>query len=192
MFTVRVRLPNRLKVLVSAAAKRAGTTVSQFMLDAIAEKTIRIDRSKSLQDLADDRFARILASGEALPWKTVRAKLAAMRSEVLGKATLRAAARLGIHHPRLARVLGITSRSISRLGRGTYALKVNSRSWRRALLVVRLHRALETIMAGDPEAMRSWFRSHHTELRATPALCLTTAAGLAKVTHYVEAALAKV
>lgn len=126
------------------------------------------------------------------PWSTVRAKLIAMRSEVLGKATLRAGLCLGIRRPRLARLLGITPNSISRLARGTYALKVNSRSWERASLVVRLHRALETIMAGDLKAMRSWLRSPNTDLGATPASRLTTAAGLAKVTHYVESSLAKV
>lgn len=191
MTTIRVRLPNRLKALVSAAAKRSGTTVEHFILDAIAEKTIRIDRSKSFKDLADERFARILASGETIPWRTVRAKLVAMRSEVLAKAVLCAAVHLGIRRPGLARLLGIKPNSISRLARGTYVLKVNSRSWARAMLVVRLHRALETIMAGDPEAVRSWLGSHNTDLRATPASCLTTAVGLAHVTLYVESSLAK-
>lgn len=121
----------------------------------------------------------------------MHAKLAEMKSGVLGKAVLRAAAGLGVRRSRLARLLGITPDSISRLARGAYTLKVNSRSWARAVLVVRLHRALETIMAGDPEAMRSWLRSHNTYLRATPASCLTTAAGLAKLTHYVESSLAK-
>lgn len=78
------------------------------------------------------------------------------RPKVLGKAVLRAADVLGIEPPRLTNVLGVSISSISRLSRGVYSLKSNKKSWELAVLVVRLYQGLESIMAGDEIAMRSW------------------------------------
>ena len=59
------------------------------------------------------------------------------RSEILGKAVLRAAAVLGIEPARLTKVLGVSASSISRLSRGAYSLKRTKKSWELAVLVVR-------------------------------------------------------
>mgnify|MGYP001587530487 CR=1 FL=1 len=91
------------------------------------------------------------------------------RSEVPGKAVLRAAAALGIEKTHLAKVLGVSTGSISRLSRGVYSLKSNKKSWELAVLVVRLYQGLEAIMAGDEIAMRSWMWNLNTALHATPA-----------------------
>lgn len=113
-------------------------------------------------------------------------------ARVLGKAVLCVAHALDLGPTRLARALGVRPRSILRLSRGTYSLRNNSKSWTRAVLLVRLHRDLESIMACDEVAMRAWMRSPNTALHARPVVLIVTAAGLAKVASYVESSRARV
>jgi len=114
------------------------------------------------------------------------------RPEVLGKAVLRAANVLGIEPARLAQVLGVSTSSISRLSRGAYSLKETQKSWELAVLVVRLYQGLETIMAGDEIAIRSWMWNPNTALHATPAEHIATEQGLVDVVGYVESSRARV
>lgn len=113
------------------------------------------------------------------------------RSKVLGKSVLRAAAVLGIEPARLAQVLGVSTSSISRLSRDAYPLKETKKSWELSVLVVRLYQGLETIMAGDEVAMRSWMWSPNTALHGTPAEHIVTVSGLVGIVEYVESYLAR-
>lgn len=107
------------------------------------------------------------------------------RSRVLGTAVLRAAGALGIEQTRLAQVLGVSTRTISRLSRGTYSLK-KTKSWKLAVLLVCLYQGLETIMAGDEIAIRSWMWNPNTALHSKPAEHIITVSGLMDVVQYVE------
>jgi hypothetical protein len=114
------------------------------------------------------------------------------RPEVPGKAVLRAAAMLDINPPHLAQVLGVSASSISRLSHGTYSLKSTKKSWELAVLVVRLHQALESIMACDEVAMRSRMWNTNTDIHGTPAEHIATVQGLVDVVGYVESSRARV
>ena len=72
MSTTTIRLSDDLKTRVAAAAKRAGTTAHGFMIDAIAEKIAQEENRASYLAEADDRYARIIASGETIPWADMR------------------------------------------------------------------------------------------------------------------------
>lgn len=111
---------------------------------------------------------------------------------VLGKAVLRAAAVLGIEPARLAQVLGVSTSSITRLSSGTYSLKSTKKSWELAVLMVRLYQGLESIMAGDEIAMRSWMWNPNIALHATPAEHIATVQGLVSVVEYVESSRSRV
>ena len=75
MPTTTIRLPDQLKARVAAAAKRAGTTAHSFILEAIAEKTAEEERRIEFNEVADRRYAEIVASGKTIPWKEMRAYL---------------------------------------------------------------------------------------------------------------------
>jgi predicted transcriptional regulator len=75
MSTTTIRLPADLKARVAAAAKRAGTTPHSFILDAIAEKAANEERRNEFHDLAEKRFAAIVASGKTIPWVEMRTYL---------------------------------------------------------------------------------------------------------------------
>jgi predicted transcriptional regulator len=76
MSTTTIRLPDDLKARVAAAAKRTGTTAHNFILEAIAEKTEEEERRGDFDDVAEKRYAAIVASGKTIPWSEMRTYLA--------------------------------------------------------------------------------------------------------------------
>lgn len=72
MSTTTIRLTKELKAKVARAAERAGTTPHGFMLEAIAEKAEIEERRAAFVEDAEQRYARIVASGQAVPWSEMR------------------------------------------------------------------------------------------------------------------------
>jgi len=83
MPTTTIRLPEDLKVRVAKAAKHAGTTAHGFILEAIAEKAAEEERRVEFDAIAEERYARIVASGKTIPWREMRGYLEA---RIAGKA----------------------------------------------------------------------------------------------------------
>jgi predicted transcriptional regulator len=90
MSTTTIRLPENLKARVAAAAKRAGTTTHGFILDAIAEKAEQEDMRAAFDAEAEDRYARIVATGKTIPWQEMRGYL---EERIAGKEVKRPVAR---------------------------------------------------------------------------------------------------
>lgn len=90
MSTTTIRLPEGLKARVAAAAKRAGTSAHGFILEAIAEKTEQEDLRADFDAVAEDRYARIAASGKTIPWQEMRGYL---EERLAGKKVKRPVAR---------------------------------------------------------------------------------------------------
>lgn len=72
MSTTTIRLPDELKARVASAAERAGKTTHSFILEAIAEKAESEELRANLDEEADARFAKIVSTGETIPWTDVR------------------------------------------------------------------------------------------------------------------------
>ena len=72
MSTTTIRLPDDLKTRIAAAAARAGTTSHNFIFEAISEKSYHEERRSDFDDLAEQRYATILASGKTIPWDQMR------------------------------------------------------------------------------------------------------------------------
>ena len=94
MSTTTIRLPEDLKARVVAAAERAGTTSDSFILDAIAEKADQEERRGDFNEVAEKRYAHIIASGKTIPWSEMRGYL---EDRLAGKAVTRPAARKPAH-----------------------------------------------------------------------------------------------
>ena len=86
MSTTTIRLPEDLKARVAAAAKRAGTTSHSFILDAIAEKAEQEERRGDFNEVAEKRYAQIIASGKTIAWSEMRGYL---EQRLAGKAVKR-------------------------------------------------------------------------------------------------------
>lgn len=90
MSTTTIRLPEGLKARIAAAAKRAGTTSHNFVLEAIAERADQEERQGDFNDVADKRYAKIVATGKTVSWQEMRSYL---EGRLAGKAARRPAAR---------------------------------------------------------------------------------------------------
>ena len=90
MSTTTIRLTDELKARVAAAAGRAGTTPHNFILEAIAEKAAQAERRAEFDEVAEERYARMVETGKAIPWSEMRSYL---EGRVAGKAVKRPAAR---------------------------------------------------------------------------------------------------
>ena len=110
---------------------------------------------------------------------------------VLGKAVARAAERLGLSRALLAQVLGLSPASVSRLCSGTYHLDPKRKEWDFALLLVRLFRALDSIV-GDEGTARKWLASDNLALNGRPVDLIRNTEGLVRVVHYLDASRAVV
>lgn len=113
-------------------------------------------------------------------------------SPVLTKAVLRAADIMGLNQMTLAKVLGVSPASVSRMRAGDYRLHPDSKEWELATLLVRLFRGLDAIMAGDETALRSWLDSPNTALHDKPRALLTQVTGLTRTVDYVDGYRARV
>ena len=105
---------------------------------------------------------------------------------VLSKAVARAAERLDISKSLLAKVLGVSPPTISRLYSGNYLLDQNRKEWDFALLFVRVFRSLDSIV-GDQSTARKWLNSENRGLSAKPIELIRNTEGLVRVVQYLDA-----
>lgn len=108
------------------------------------------------------------------------------QSRVITKAALRAAERLEIKSTVLAKILGISEPTVSRMRKGTYELGPDQKSFELAVLLVRLYRSLDGIVAGDDEVASDWLRNRNTVLNGVPLELIQTISGLTNVIEYLN------
>ena len=105
---------------------------------------------------------------------------------VLSKAVARAAERLNVSRALLAKVLGVSPSTITRLYAGDYQLEQHRKEWEFALLFVRLFRSLDSIV-GEEGTARAWLNSDNKGLNARPIELISQTEGLVRVVHYLDA-----
>ena len=108
-------------------------------------------------------------------------------STVITKATLRAAQRLGIRSTVLARILGVSEPTISRMRQGAYKLDRGQKAFELAVLLVRLYRALDGIVGGDDHVAAEWLKNNNTALDGIPLDLIQSVSGLTDVIAYIDA-----
>lgn len=111
---------------------------------------------------------------------------------VLGKAVVRAADFLEVPNRALARIIGLSDASVSRLKSGAFVIAPGTKPFELAQLFVRLFRSLDAIMGSDDSASRSWLRADNTVLRGRPLELIQTISGLVTVLGYVDSRRAPV
>ena len=86
MSTTTIRIEDDLKARVAAAAKRAGKTAHAFILDAIAQTVEQAEWDEAFHRVADERWAKVLATGKTVPWDDAKSWVEARsRGERVGK-----------------------------------------------------------------------------------------------------------
>jgi transcriptional regulator with XRE-family HTH domain len=114
-------------------------------------------------------------------------QVAADRSDVLAKATTRAAELLGLNGSALAAVIGASEATVSRIVRGERGLAPESKSGELAALLVRLYRSLDALVGNDEQRRLAWMRSPNQALNGMPAELILKAQGLVAVVAYLDA-----
>lgn len=105
---------------------------------------------------------------------------------VVAKAALRAAEHLGIADGLLARIIGLSPPTVSRMRRGAYALEAGQKPFELAVLFVRLYRSLDAIVGGEDRVAGAWIKNPNTALGARPIDLMQSVAGLVHVIDYLD------
>ena len=113
--------------------------------------------------------------------------LARKRAQVLTKATVRVAGQLGLAQAELARVLGISTASVSRMFKDEWTLPPESKPWELAALLVRIFRSLDALVGGDEKNVQAWFHAENVHLGGVPADLVSKIEGLTRVAGYLDA-----
>lgn len=117
---------------------------------------------------------------------TAVAKQSTSAATVLSKAVTHAAERLDVSKSLLAKVLGVSPPTVTRLYTGQYQLDQNRKEWDFALLFVRVFRSLDSIV-GDESTARKWLTSDNKGLNAKPIELIRSTEGLVRVVQYLDA-----
>ena len=105
---------------------------------------------------------------------------------VLTRAVLRASERLGLAQSDLAKTIGVSDASVSRLFSQRRTIDPLSKEGELAILFVRLYRSLDGLLGGD-DPNKKWFQAHNHHLQGTPAELVKTVQGLVDVIQYLDA-----
>jgi hypothetical protein len=104
---------------------------------------------------------------------------------LVAKALLRAAERLRVNNKVLARIIGLSEASVSRLKKGETPLE--NKPFELGVLFVRLYRSLDALTGGDDQVSATWLASPNTALSGTPLELVQSIAGLTQVIAYLDA-----
>lgn len=107
-------------------------------------------------------------------------------SEVLAKATARASSLLGLSGVALARTIGLSEPSVSRLLRGDKTLDPTSKEGELALLLVRVYRSLDALVGTDDQKRKDWMRANNHALGGVPMQLVQRVDGLMHTVNYLD------
>lgn len=114
------------------------------------------------------------------------------RRPVLTKALVKATRLLELNQSKVAEILGLSTATVSRMFAGKYLLEPGrAKEWELAALFVRMFRALDSLLASDEKA-RAWLNSRNHALGARPIDLISSAEGLVRVIHYLDAARGRI
>ena len=106
---------------------------------------------------------------------------------IVAKAVVRGADKLKVSNRALARIIGVSEASVSRLKKGDYPLNANPKPFELAVLFIRLYRSLDALAGGDDEVSAKWLSSPNTALDGVPLELVQSVSGLVNVIDYLDA-----
>ena len=105
---------------------------------------------------------------------------------VLAKATARAAELLGLTGAALARTIGVSEPTVSRIINGEKALDPLSKEGELSLLLVRVYRSLDPLVGTDDQKRKDWMRGQNKALGGVPIKLIERADGLVATLSYLD------
>lgn len=114
----------------------------------------------------------------------------AAAAAVLTKATLRAAGLLGLTNAALARVVGVSESTVSRMAAGDRQLEPGTKPAELAALLVRVYRSLDALVGNSDVQRQRWMSSFNQAFNAPPREAIESVEGLVRVVRYLDGARA--
>jgi plasmid maintenance system antidote protein VapI len=105
---------------------------------------------------------------------------------VLAKATSRSSVLLGLTGAALARVIGVSEPTVSRVLNGDRPLNPASKEGELAALLVRVFRSLDALVGNDDQKRLAWMKSHNQALAGVPLQLIEKAEGLVATLAYLD------
>ncbi|MCU0790179.1 MAG: MbcA/ParS/Xre antitoxin family protein [Nitratireductor sp.] len=124
--------------------------------------------------------------------KAKRAPQPASQASVVTKAVTRAAENLGLPAKVLAKILGVSEATVSRMRHGDHLLEQGGKPFELALLFIRIFRSLDAVTGGDMEVAKRWLTNQNTAFGEPPQQRLLSVAGLFDVMSYLDARRARI
>lgn len=106
---------------------------------------------------------------------------------VVTKAVLRAAERLDLTGTELARVLGVSEASLSRMKQESRFVKAGDKEWELALLFLRFYRSLDGLAGPELANVQAWFNAPNAHLGDVPRQLIQRIEGLTDAVRYLDA-----
>jgi hypothetical protein len=119
--------------------------------------------------------------------------VAADRSAVLTQALAETANRLELGPTEIGKIVGVSQPTASRLLKGEYLLKESAKEWELSAHLVRLYRALFSLVGSDDSLARGWLRSTNKAFaNQEPIALIKRIDGLIHVCEYLDAYRARI
>ena len=112
------------------------------------------------------------------------------QARVLTMAVVRAVEKLELTDKDLARILGVSEPTVSRMRKNKFRLKAGSKSFELGALFVRLFCSLDAITGGDYKVTNAWLRNENKTLGGRPLDQIKTISGLTLGLAYLDSRLA--
>jgi DNA-binding XRE family transcriptional regulator len=110
--------------------------------------------------------------------------------EVLTRSARRAAELLDLTQRDLARIIGVSPATVSRLPHRP--LDPAAKEGELAILFIRMFRSLDALVGGDVDSARKWLHAENRHLSGVPAQLIQSVTGLVDVVEYLDAMRGKV
>lgn len=105
---------------------------------------------------------------------------------VLAKAVARSSRLLGLSGAALARTIGLSEPTVSRILSGAKMLDPHSKEGELGLLLVRVYRSLDALVGTDDAKRLAWMNSHNKALGGKPVNLVQSVEGLVATLNYLD------
>ena len=113
---------------------------------------------------------------------------AAFPGRVAAKAVVNAAREMDLTQRELARAIGVSEATVTRMKDGGHELE--GKPLELALCLIRVFRSLDAIAGGDAATIRGWMKNPNSLLGGIPKVLVTSATGLIETMQYLDSARA--
>lgn len=93
---------------------------------------------------------------------------------------------LGLSGAALARIIGVSEPTVSRIRKGEYPLDPGSKVGKLALLLVRVYRSLDALVGTDDQKRKDWMRGMNKALGGVPLQFIERPDGLVATLNYLD------